>query len=75
MKTIQVALTFAVLAADIAVSTAQAAVIYDNGAVTNSFSTSDAIAFVRADNFRLNPGASTITGVEWTGPTRGPWCT
>jgi hypothetical protein len=68
----QLASTFAALAvlsivADHTASPARAAVIYDNGAVTNAALTSDTGGFIRADDFILAPGASTITGVNWTG--------
>ena len=48
--------------------TAQATVIYDNQAsVDNGIgSDADASSFV-ADDFVLQPGATTITGIEWTG--------
>jgi hypothetical protein len=70
MKSIQLALTLAALSAiaDLTTCPAQAAVIYDNGAVPNAGLASDAGGFVvRADDFILAPGASTITGVQWTG--------
>jgi hypothetical protein len=73
MKTRQLALTFVALAAlptvaDRTASPARAAVIYDNGAVPNAGLASDAGGFfIRADDFILPPGESTITGVEWTG--------
>jgi hypothetical protein len=46
----------------------QASIIYDNQAAPNSGVASDANGFfIRADDFILAPGASTVTGVQWTG--------
>jgi len=47
---------------------ANAAVIYDNNVVPINALTSDSSATrLTADDFRLQPGANTITGVQWTG--------
>jgi hypothetical protein len=46
----------------------RAAVLFDSGAVSNAGLASDAGGFfVRAADFVLSPGASTVTGVAWKG--------
>jgi hypothetical protein len=49
-------------------ATAQAGVIYDNDAPPiNAAAQSDAVGFIRAEDFSLAAGATTITDVHWTG--------
>jgi hypothetical protein len=70
MRTIRSVLIFAALTTSSSyfATSAGADVIYDNGVATrNSLSASDTTSFVRAEDFILAPGASTIDGARWTG--------
>jgi hypothetical protein len=49
-------------------ATAQAAVIYDNGATpVNAAGASDSAGLIRADDFTLAAGANVVTDIHWTG--------
>jgi hypothetical protein len=76
MNTVQFSLLFAALAIMgpllSSANRAQASIIYDNQAApTNAASTSDAAGLIRADDFILQLGMSTVTGVQWTGQYGG----
>jgi len=67
-STLRTVIAVILAASTASTSSARASIIFDNVAVpVNTFSSSDATTLVRAEDFILAPGASTVTGVQWTG--------